>query len=319
MEIKFLHNTNFDFIGMRKPFFAISALLIIAGIVSLIVRGGPNYGIDFSGGTLLQVAFDKPVAMNQVRAAFASSGIGNIELQSTQGSQHNSIIIRTKISDISQDEFAAKVSAVLKQQFPERTATIERTEFVGPSVGKHLVKQAMFALFFSFIGIIIYVAFRFHSGIWGVAGVLGIMHDVFIVFGIFSLFNMEITLTIIAAFLTIAGFSINDTIVLFDRIRENMKLIVKEGFGSIINKSINQTLSRTIITSLTVFIVSLILFFMGGEVLHDFAFAMVVGTIVGVYSSIFVCSPLIFEWELYKKRKSSSAAAAKSSKYIRTV
>jgi preprotein translocase SecF subunit len=159
------------------------------------------------------------------------------------------------------------------------------------------------ALIFSFLGIIIYVAFRFHSGIWGTAGVIGIMHDVFCVFGIFSILNKEITLTIIAALLTIAGYSINDTIVVFDRIRENLRLTPKDDFDTVINRSVNQTLSRTIITSLTVFLVGLALFFLGGEVIHDFAFAMLIGVVVGTYSSIYVCSPLVFEWEEYKKRR----------------
>lgn len=303
MELSFLHNTNIDFIGKRRIFFAVSILLALAGAVSLIVRGGPNYGIDFAGGTLVQVSFDKSPAMADIRAAIDGGGLPGCELQSTQSGQHSAVIIRVKKQEMNQDEFSAKISAIMAQKFPDRKMTVERVEFVGPAVGQHLVKQAFWAIICSFIGIIIYVALRFHSGIWGAAGVFGVVHDVFVIFGIFSIFNKEITLTIVAALLTIAGYSINDTIVVFDRIRENMRLMVKEDFGTILNKSVNQTLSRTIITALTVFIVALALFFLGGEVLHDFAFAMLIGVFVGTYSSIYVCSPLVYEWELRKRRR----------------
>lgn len=325
MELKFLHNTNIDFISKRYIFFAISVIMALAGVVSLVARKGPNYGIDFTGGILMQVSFapqgsavaprsgvpstgpvsavDQRTAvavnMDDVRSALGAAGLQGYELQSSL----SSIIIRAKKSTINQEEFASNVTRALQQKFPDKRLVVERTEYVGPAVGKHLVKQAFFALVFSFIGIIIYVAFRFHSGIWGAAGVIGIMHDVFIIFGIFSILNKEITLTIIAALLTVAGYSINDTIVVFDRIRENLKLIVKEDFGSIINKSINQTLSRTIITSLTVFLVALSMFFLGGEVIHDFALALCIGVVVGTYSSVYVCTPLAFEWEANKKRK----------------
>lgn len=303
MELSFLHNTNIDFIGKRRIFFVVSILLALAGVVSLIVRGGPNYGIDFAGGTLIQVAFDKSPEMKDLREAVDGAGVAGCELQSTQSGQHSAIIIRVKKQDMNQDQFSAKISEVMAQKFPDRKMIVERVEYVGPAVGQHLVKQAFWAIVCSFLGIIIYVALRFHSGIWGAAGVFGIVHDVFVIFGLFSIFNKEITLTVVAALLTIAGFSINDTIVVFDRIRENMRLMVKEDFGAIINKSVNQTLSRTIITSLTVFIVALALFFMGGEVLHDFAFAMLIGVFVGTYSSIYVCSPMVYEWEVFKRRR----------------
>ncbi len=306
MELSFLHNTKFDFIGKRKLFFAVSALFIFAGIASLVLRGGPNYGIDFSGGTLLQIAFDKPAELNNVREALDTAGIQGYELQS---SGSNAIIIRAKKADIDPDKFAANVMDIFKQKFTDRTAVVERTEYVGPSVGKHLGKQAFYALIFSFFGIIVYVAFRFHSALWGAAGGIGIIHDVFIVFGLFSLMNKEINLTIIAALLTVAGFSINDTIVIFDRIRENLRLINKEDFGAIINRSINETLSRTIITSFTVVLVVLLLYFLGGVVLHDFALALLIGLFIGSYSTIFVCTPLVYEWDLYKKRRSAQLRA----------
>jgi len=303
VELKFLHGTNIDFIAKRYLFFAISVILALAGAVSLVVRGGPNYGIDFAGGILLQISADQNVNMDQLRSALDAGGLTGLELQSSQGGGRNSVIIRAKKSDLNQDQFSAKTMAILKQRFPQAIFIIERVEYVGPAVGQHLVSQAFMALIFSFLGIIIYVAFRFHSGIWGTAGVIGIVHDVFVIFGIFSLLNKEITLTIVAALLTIAGYSINDTIVVFDRIRENLRLNPKDDFGVVINRSVNQTLSRTIITSFTVFMVALALFFLGGEVIHDFAFALLIGVFVGTYSSIYVCSPLVFEWEVYKKKR----------------
>ncbi len=288
MELAFLHNTKIDFISKRYIFFAISIAIALAGAVSLVVRGGPNYGIDFAGGILIQMSFAKPVPMDEVRSALISGGLSDIELQSTMMGTHSSIVIRAKKSMMNQDELSNKVQAILNSKFAGNELTMERKEYVGPAVGSHLFKQGMLALIFSFLGIIVYVAFRFNSGIWGAAGVIGIMHDVFVIFGIFSILNKELTLTVLAALLTIAGYSINDTIVVFDRIRENLRLLTKESFGAVINKSVNQTLSRTIITSFTVFMVGLALFFLGGEVLHDFAFAMLIGVFVGTYSSVYV-------------------------------
>jgi len=305
VELSFLHNSNINFISKRYIFFTLSILLALAGAVSLVLRGGPNYGIDFSGGILIQMSFAKPVAMDEVRSALLAGGIQGIELQSTMMGTHSSIVIRAKKSLMNQDELSSKVKDIMTQKFSGNELTIERKEFVGPAVGSHLFKQGMLALIFSFLGIIIYVAFRFNSGVWGAAGVMDIVHDVFVIFGIFSILNKEITLTVLAALLTVAGYSINDTIVVFDRIRENMRLMTKETFGSIVTKSVNQTLSRTIITSLTVFMVGLGLFFLGGEVLHDFAFAMLIGVFVGTYSSIFVSSPLVYEWEEWKRRRTA--------------
>ncbi|MFN3967222.1 MAG: protein translocase subunit SecF, partial [Endomicrobiia bacterium] len=182
---------------------------------------------------------------------------------------------------------------------------IERTEFVGPSIGRHLTKRAIYAILLSLLGIIIYVGIRFKSTVWGVSGVVALAHDVFITIGLFSVLNKEINLTVIAALLTLAGYSINDTIVIFDRIRENLSLLRKEPLEKIINTSINQTLSRTIITSLTTELVVIALFFFGGKVIHDFSLAFLFGCIIGTYSSIFVASPMVLEWINYRTRKIS--------------
>ena len=299
--------TNVDFIKLRFVTYIVTGILILAGVVALIARGGPTYGIDFTGGVLVQVSYDKPVPMDEIRTALA--GYEGLELQSTGLS---SIIVRAKGDQKQADQFGAHVAEVLTQKIAGTKFNVERTEYVGATVGRHLVKQAGFAIIFSFIGIIVYVAFRFRSVIWGSAGVFALMHDVFIVFGMFCVLNKEINLNIIAALLTLAGYSINDTIVVYDRIRENLRLMPKADLGTVINTSINQTLSRTIITAFTVFLVSLGLFFFGGEVIHGFALAMVMGVVIGTYSSIFIASPIIYEWEQYKLRKTKERVAKRS-------
>ena len=295
--MKFFKTPNIDFIGKRYIAFAFSIILIVSSIIAIAVKG-LNYGIDFTGGILMQISFDKEIKLDDVRNGLKDAGNLSFELQSIGD---EGIIIRVKKTDKSQDEMSQSILSLLQTRFPDNNIVVDRTEYVGPSVGKHLAKQATYAFIFVFLGIIVYVAFRFKSGLWGFTGVLALVHDVFGTFGLMVILGKEIDLTMIAAFLTIAGFSINDTIVLYDRIRENLRLLAKDNFGSIINKSINDVLSRTIITSLTVFSVSMILFFMGGEVIHDFALSMVIGTTLGVYSSVFICAPLTFEWEQKKR------------------
>lgn len=295
--MKFFKTPNIDFIRMRYISISLSLLLMIASAVFLFVKG-PNYGIDFTGGILVQISVDKEIGLDDVRASLESAGVASFELQSIGD---KGIIVRVKKTEKTQEEMSQSILSALQSKFTGHNITVDRTEYVGPAVGKHLAKQAVYAFIFVFLGIIVYVAFRFKSGLWGTIGVLALMHDVFGTFGIVIMTGKEVDLTLIAAFLTIAGFSINDTIVLYDRIRENMRLLAKESFGSIINISINEVLSRTIITSLTVFVVSMVLFLFGGEVIHDFAFAMVIGTTLGVYSSVFICAPLTYEWEKKKR------------------
>jgi preprotein translocase subunit SecF len=216
-------------------------------------------------------------------------------------------MIRAKKDVGSQHEFESKVKDALSVKFAGNAMSVDRVEFVGPSVGEYLSKQALYAFFFAFIGMIIYVAFRFKSTLWGVAGVIGIIHDVLITFGMVILVNKEIDITVIAALLTVAGYSINDTIVLFDRMRENMRLSIKEDLATMINKSINAVLLRTMVTTVTVFIVSGCLFFLGGEVIHTFAYIMVIGTVLGAYSTIFICTPLVYEWETGRRNRMKAA------------
>jgi preprotein translocase SecF subunit len=297
--VQFFKTPNIDFVGKRYISFTVSIILLVLGIFGLAVKG-PNYGIDFSGGILMQFSFNKDVQLDTVRQGLASQKNLNFELQST-GNQ--GIIVRVKKTDKSQDEMASEISSVLKSKLADTQITVDRVEYVGPAVGKHLSKQAMYAFSFVFIGIIIYVAFRFKSAFWGIVGVLALIHDVFVTFGIMVLTDRQIDLTLIAALLTIVGYSINNTIVLFDRIRENLRLIAKQSFASVINVSINQVLGRSVLTSLTVAIVSLIILFLGGEVISDFGLALFLGNLIGFFSSVFICAPLTYEWEKRKKER----------------
>ena len=300
--MRFFKGTNFDFIGNRYKFFFITAILLLICAGAYIYRGGPNYGIDFTGGVLMQISFSDKIEMQDLRKALEQTEIGTFELQSSD----TLFIIRAKKHG-NQEEFENAVKHAASQAFPQNKMTIERNEYVGPSVGEYLSKQAFYAFFFSFLGMIVYIAFRFKSFLWGVSSVIGVVHDAVIVFGFTILVNKEVDITVIAAILTVAGYSLNDTIVLFDRIRENLKLMAKQDFAVIINKSINQILLRSIVTTITVFIVACVLFFLGGEALHTFAYIMIIGTVVGVYSSIYLCAPIVYEWETRKRERMKAA------------
>ncbi len=295
--MQFFKTPKIDFIGKRYVAFTISIILILVGICAVAIKG-PNYGIDFSGGILMQFSFDKEIQMDVIRQGLASQEGLNFELQSTG---KNGVIIRVKKTDKSQDEMAKNILSVLQSKYSDSQITTDRVEYVGPAVGKHLTKQAMYAFSFVFIGIIVYVAFRFKSALWGVVGVLALIHDTFITFGLMVAMDKQIDLTLVAALLTIVGYSINNTIVVFDRIRENLRLIAKETFATTINISINGVLGRSVITSLTVAFVSIIILFMGGEVISDFGLALFIGNIIGFFSSVFVCGPLTYEWEKRKR------------------
>lgn len=299
--MQFFKKTNFDFIGRRWVFFTVSGLLILAGAVSLITKGGPRLGVDFTGGTLVQVKFAQKTSTQDIRNTLETSGFKNSEIQEFIGS--NSVIIKIQKADIPLVEVSQKIEEIFKAKWGAQQLQIERTEMVGPRVGETLSEQALWAIILSWVGIIIYVAFRFKSPVYGVAGVIALMHDVFITVGIFSILNKEITLTIIAALLTLIGYSINDTIVIYDRIRENVRLLRDKKLAQILNISLNDTLSRTIITSLTVFMVLVALFFWGGEVIHDFAFALLIGVIVGSYSTVGIATQMVYVWETRKASK----------------
>ncbi len=289
--------TNFDFVGARHWAYAASLFLVGAGIVSLVVKGGPKLGIDFKGGNLVQMAFAKDIPTQELRSVLTAAGHPDAELQAITG--RSSFIIRVPISktSVSVDSISRELQSVILEKYPGSEPVIERAEFVGPAVGRALAEQAFSASLWACVLIIAYVAFRFRSTLWGVCSILAMVHDVLSIIGIFSLLDKEITVTVVAGILTLAGYSMNDTIVIYDRMRENLRLSRKETLREIINRSINETLSRTIMTSLTVALTLMVLFFFGGEVIHDFAFAMLWGVFVGSYSTIFVAAPIIYEWQ----------------------
>ena len=291
--MRFLKETNIDFLSMRRFGFVISGSFILAGIVSLLLQGGPLLSIDFTGGTLAQIRFEEAPDIAKVRSALQALDVGIGEVQ-TFGTP-NEILIRLQLSQ-NAENLTTELKAALQAQFPGQSIDFRRVETVGPKIGSELKGKAFFAVFTAIIGILIYISIRFEFK-FAIGAIAALIHDVLITLGVFSILNYEISLAIIAAFLTIVGYSLNDTIVVFDRVRENMKLLKNIDQKTIFNKSINESLSRTIITSLTTFAVVFILYIAGGEVIRYFAFAMIVGVIVGTYSSIYVASPVVFLWQ----------------------
>ncbi len=287
-------NTNIDFLGKRKYAYIFSGLIICAGIVSLVMKGGPKLGLDFTGGTLVQLNFEQNITNEELRSGLDKIGFDSADIQSFVGT--NSMSFRTQKSDHVDKVKLDELETILNKNFE-----VESVEVVGPTVGAWLIKRAILAFILAFIGIIIYVGIRFHKGVWGLAGVVALVHDVLIVVSVFSIFNKEMTMNIVAALMTIVGYSINDTIVIFDRIRENLLTRYKENIDVVINDSINQTLSRTIITTVVTLFTVVALLIFGGEVLRDFSFALFIGMIAGTYSTLFIAVPLVVDFKKNKK------------------
>lgn len=381
MEI--FKNTNFDFLGKKWYFIGLSLVLSVAGLLSLALKGGPRYGIDFRGGALMRVRFAGKPPDEQIRSALSKKISGEITVQNLEANSHE-VLIGTELKEekalnearrtmtetlettfgqpqsgkldlnnsgsgaladrlrdplqragvnLSEQQTQDLARAIISQRdralsglvtdynqlasVPGVTPAVLKTvqqetylapfavtgvEMVGPKVGGELRQQAILATLYALGGMLVYIAFRF-EWIYGVAAVIAVFHDTIITVGFFSIFNMEISLTVIAALLTLVGYSMNDTIVVFDRIRENLKQSRREPLESLVNRSINQTLSRTILTSGLTFLTVLALYLFGGEVLHSFSFALVVGIIIGTYSSIFVASPIIVGWQNFMENR----------------
>ncbi len=301
MGIEILGKTNIDFIGMRKYAFILSAILVSLGLISLVQmwRGQANLGIDFAGGTALQLKFEKPLKMEDARKALDESGFRDSELQHfTEG---NKLLIQVKKPfEAKGAKVSEQIVAAFAKEFKDNKFIVESTTEIGPKVGKTLRDDAMIAVAVSMIAMIIYLAWRFEFS-FGVAATIATFHDVLSVLGLFMILGKEINLLLVTALLTLAGYSLSDTVVIYDRIRENLRLRPRDEIGALMNLSINEVLSRTIVTSFTVFLVCLALFFFGGEVIHDFSFALLFGVVVGTYSSIFVASPIVYEWRKGKK------------------
>jgi preprotein translocase subunit SecF len=338
---------NINFVGKRKIAFSISLAMILISIASLVIHKGPRYGIDFAGGTLIQVKFDSPSSLNNIKKGLAAIDLGKSSVQQFGDQSDNEYLIRTDISVRTSQEFSSQVQKALEDS-TGHSVDIRRVEMVGPQVGKDLREKALFAMFFALLFITIYISGRFEfkwvlSGVmagalmgavyllsvfkvsvpyliltalivtillfwflelkYAMGAIVALIHDVTITVGIFSIFDKEFTLPIIAALLTIIGYSLNDTIIIFDRIRENLKKLQKKPLEFTINRSVNETLSRTLLTSGTTLVVVVALFILGGGIIHDFAFAMIIGIIVGTYSSVYVASPILLAWHGRGRKK----------------
>ena len=300
--MRILKNSSFDFMGKKSIALAISATIVLAGIGSLILNGGPKLSIDFKGGTFVAVEYTENIMVEDVRSKMGELNIDGQKFDfSKEEVKHfgsnSAVSVRVPHIENSPSNFAQKIAVHLFESFPDKRPET-MTEFVlskgliSPKVGSELSGKAVMAIFSALALILLYISIRFEFK-FALGAIAALTHDVLITLGIFSLLSYEISLPIIAAFLTIVGYSLNDTIVIFDRIRENLKSSKRDSYTSVVNRSINESLSRTIITSLTTFVVVMILWLFGGEVIHNFAFAMIVGVIVGTYSSIYIASPLV--------------------------
>lgn len=306
MPIRVIGDTNIDFIGKRKISFFLSLILVATGITALVMlsMGKANLGIQFVGGTLVEGYFDNTVQTSELRSALADGGYPDAEIQRLTGTAHeNTFLIRIKSDPVEGTQKSQAVIDLIRQNFPNNSFTMESVHEVGPAVGETLQRQARWAVLVSLLGILVYITLRFDFR-FGVAATIATFHDVLAVLGIFYVFQVETTLLVISALLTLAGYSLTDTVVVYDRIRENLKKQHKKAdFIPAINRSINEVLSRTIMTSATVMVVVLALFFLGGPVLRDFSLALILGVIVGTYSSVFVASPIYVEWESRSPRR----------------
>ena len=289
----FKDETRFDFMGQINAAMIISGIVILIGLGSIVFSGGLKYGIDFAGGTLVQLQFKNPPDIEVIRDGLKTIGLGESTIQEF-GSKKD-ILIRVERSEEKLEAVGAMVKRSLSQKFNSDDITVERVEMVGPKVGRDLREKALLSILYAIIGIVIYISWRFEFQ-YAIAAIIALIHDVLVTMGAFSILDKEFTLVIVAAFLTIIGYSLNDTIVVFDRIRENLRRKGKLSLSEIINSSINQTLSRTLLTSGTTLLVVLALFFFGGEIIHDFSFALLVGVFVGTYSSIFIASVFLVYW-----------------------
>jgi preprotein translocase subunit SecF len=310
--IELLPNISVDWLGKRKIFLALSIFLIGIGLVSLVSKGGFRYGVDFQGGTILQVRFQEAPQIDRIRELLSENDLANSQIQAVSGGGiSNAILIQLQQSTVDETDLGIgreKVTAALNMEFEGRFEILS-SESVGPKAGTDLRRQAVLATLYALGGILIYMAFRFEV-IYGAAAVFAVFHDVLVTLGFFSIFNREIDLTVVAALLTLVGYQVNDTIVVFDRVRENRKLNRREDLETALNKGINETMSRTIITAGLTFLAVLALFLFGGSTLNNFAFALLIGQIVGTYSSIAIAAPLVLVYTNVRGKTSLQPMAA---------
>lgn len=307
--IEIVKNTKIDFIGLRKYAFMFSGFLILVGITAfvMIITGNANLGIDFRGGAMIMGYFEKPITAAELRSGLTEEGIGRVDIQSVLGEsiQPNSFIIKTLgQSEVSGDSLLTEVIiGRIQRRFPDNPFKVDSIDDIGGAVGKTLRQQAQWAVLLSLLGILAYIWVRFDFR-FGVAATIATFHDVIVVLGIYCFLGNEVSLLLITALLTLAGYSLTDTVVVYDRIRENLKQFRKRGdFAGTVNTSINEVLSRTIMTSMTTLAAVLAVFIFGGEVLREFSFTLFIGIIFGTYSSVFIASPIIVEWEKRSPRR----------------
>jgi SecD/SecF fusion protein len=303
-----IRKTSFDFISLRRYAFMASGLFVALGILAFaqIQRGQANVGIDFTGGALVQARFEKAFTIDKARKGLGEADLESAELQMID--TENILIVRVKeAGKAGGGDTANRIEEALRAAMPDNPLTIEREEEIGPTIGSKLKRDAMYAVLFSLIAIIVYIAFRFDLA-FGVAAAIATFHDVLVVLGIFYLLDKEITLLVITGLLTLAGYSLTDTVVVFDRIRENLKKMKRASLGDVINASVNEVLGRTVVTTLTAMFVLFTLFLFGGVVIHDFSFALLAGVVVGTYSSVFVASPILYAWRSRSARRPGGAS-----------
>jgi preprotein translocase subunit SecF len=294
--LQLFKNAHYNFVGRRYFIFAISAILILITIISLIVHGGLKYGVDFTGGTLLELKFQSPINTEVLRSAFGNLGMENVSIQ--KFGEANDFIVRFESQEMSASAESAstQITQKLQQEIPNNPAQLSRVEMVGPRIGKELQRNALLAIVIGMIGILIYVSIRFDFK-FGFACVAALVHDIVISIGFISIVNIEMSIAIIAALLTIVGFSVNNSIVISDRVRENLRKLQKLSFNDLVNEAINSTMARTILTDFTIFLVSITLYILGAASIKQFALVISFGIFVGTYSAIFIGGPLVAEWE----------------------
>jgi preprotein translocase subunit SecF len=310
LKVELFRDAKIDWLGKKWYFLGFSLIFSVAGVLSMLFWHHIPLGVDFKGGTQIQVQFDRTPSEEHIRQALSQAGVKDAivyPISDTSGRSANTEVISLpEAADTSHDAGRTEVEAALNSGYHDSLFTIQKTDIVGPTAGKQLQRQAALATAYSLLGMLVYLWFRFEL-IYGVAAVVAVFHDTLITVGAFSLTNQEITLTVIAAILTLIGYSMNDTIVVFDRIRENLALSRKETLTDVVNRSINQTLSRTVISSGLTFLTVLSLLLFGGPVLRGFSFALTVGIVIGTYSSIAVAAPMLVAYQDWRKSRGKVA------------
>jgi len=302
--MQFFRTPNINFVGMRRKAMLFSFVLLLVGAGSLMVHGGFDTSIDFAGGALVEIRLEHPIPLQEIRGVVENAGFSGTEV--THFGAENEYLIKVKAVGQAAT-VAEEIKDALVAGIADQTIEMRRTETVGPKIGAELKTAAFWAVVYSLLGIIVYITWRFQFR-FAIAAIIALIHDVFFTLGFFSITGLEVSLAVIAAILTIVGYSLNDTIVVFDRIRENLHGKRRESYEKLVNSSLNETLSRTVITSFTTLFVVLSLVIFGGAVIRDFALTLLIGIVVGTYSSLFIASPVLVEWQNYKASRSSKAA-----------